>query len=166
MSRNLKLAGHSMRQQHQQRVRKAVFSPGDRVSLHNPHKKRGLSPKLTSQWEGPHTVTEVLSAVTYRLTRPRAGRKSKVVHVDRLWRYAGDATFSWEGQDGTVQTPSPGSESGDDPALDSNSQGEERSDSGDSSDSSDGEAERQVFETNRPTRGGRPPQWLREYVEI
>ena len=89
--------------------------------------------------------------------------------MDRLWRYAGDATFSWEGQDGAVQTPpSPGSESGDDPALDSDSQGEGSSDRGDRSDNgdSDGEAERQVFETNRPTRGGRPPQWLREYVEI
>ena len=69
-------------------------------------------------------------------------------------------------QDGAVQTPpSPGSESGDDPALDSDSQGEERSDSGDSSDS-DGEAQGQVFETNRPTRARRPPQWLRDYVEI
>ena len=169
VSRNLKLAGHSMWQRHQQRVREAVFSPGDRVWLHNPRKKRGLSPKLQSQWEGPYTVTEVLSAVTYRLAPPGAGRKSKVVHVDRLWRYAGDATFSWESEDGAVQTPpSPGSESGDDPALDSDSQGEGSSDRGDRSDSgdSDGEAQGQVFENNRPTRARRPPQWLRDYVEI
>ena len=75
--------------------------------------------------------------------------------------------FSWNGQDGTVPTPpSPGSESGDDPALDSNGQGEGSIDSGDNNDSSDGEAERQVFENNRPTRSRRPPQWLRDYVEI
>ena len=86
-----------------------------------------------------------------------------MVHVDRLWRYAGDATFSWESEDGAVQTPpSPGSESGDDPALDSDSQGEGRRDSSDS----DGEAQGQVFENNRPTRARRPPQWLRDYVEI
>ena len=83
--------------------------------------------------------------------------------MDRLWRYAADATFSWEGQDGAVQTPpSPGSENGDDPALDSDSQGEGSSDRGDS----DGEAQGQVFENNRPTRVRRPPQWLRDYVEI
>ena len=77
------------------------------------------------------------------------------------------ATFSWEGQDGTVLTPpSPGSENGDDPALNSDGQGEGSSDSNDSGDSSDGEAERQVFETNRPTRARSPPQWLRDYVEI
>ena len=83
--------------------------------------------------------------------------------MDRQWRYAGDATFSWEGQDGAVQTPpSPVSENGDDPALDSDSQGEGSSDSGDS----DGEAQGQVFETNWPTRARSPPQWLRDYVEI
>ena len=77
-------------------------------------------------------VTEVLSAVTYRLAPPGIGWKSKVLHVDGLLRYAGDATFSWEGQDDTVPTlPSPGSESGDDPALDSDGQGEESSDSDD-----------------------------------
>ena len=65
--------------------------------------------------------------------------------MDRLWRYAGEATFSWEGQDGAVQTPpSPGSESGDDPALDSDSQGEGSSDRSDSGDS-DGEAQGQVL---------------------
>ena len=90
-----------------------------------------------------------------------------MVHVDRLWRYAGVATFSWEGQDSTVLTlPSPGSESGDDSPLDGDGQGEGSNDSGDSSDSSNGEAKRQVFETNRPTGARRPPQWLRDYAEI
>ena len=80
--------------------------------------------------------------------------------MDHLWRFA-EATFSWEGQDDAVQTPpSPGSESGDDPALDSDRG--DRSDSGDS----DGEAQGQVFENNRPTRARRPPQWLRNYIEI
>ena len=83
--------------------------------------------------------------------------------MDRLWRYAGYATLSWEGRDDTVQTSlSPESEGGDDPALDSDGQGEGSSDSGDS----DGEAQGQVFETNRPTRARRPPQWLRDYIEI
>ena len=75
--------------------------------------------------------------------------------------YAEDATFSWEGQDGTVLTPlSPESESRDVPALDSDGQGEGSSDSGDSSGSSDGEAEWQALETNRPTRARRPPQYV------
>ena len=40
-----------------------------------------------------------------------ASQKSIVVQVDRLWRYAGDATFSYEDQDVTVPTPSsPGRE--------------------------------------------------------
>ena len=57
------------------------------------------------------------------------------------------------------------SESGDDPALDSGSQGEGSSDRSDSGDS-DGEAQGQVFENNRPTRARRPLQWLRDYIEI
>ena len=66
--------------------------------------------------------------------------------------------MSWEGRDDTVQTSlSPESEGGDDPALDSDGQGEGSSDSGDSSDSIDGETKSQIVETNRPTRSRRSP---------
>ena len=54
---------------------------------------------------------------------------STLIACGLLWKCAGGGTFSWEGQDGTVLTPpSPGSESGDDPALDSDGQGEGNSD--------------------------------------
>ena len=45
-------------------------------------------------WEGPFNITEKISEVTYRIWRGPRG-KSKVVHVDRLWRNYGPGRFTW-----------------------------------------------------------------------
>ena len=83
-----------MRRHYQQRVRDASYQPGEKVWLHNPRRKKGLSPKLQSHWEGPYTVMKALTDVTYRIV-PESGRKKKVVHVDRLAKYVGPAHFTW-----------------------------------------------------------------------
>ena len=90
----LQVAGQSMKETYDRRKREMTFAVGDRVWLFNPRRKRGLSPKLQSPWQGPYTVTAVLSAVTYRIRRGR-GRPS-VVHVDRLWRYHGPGRYTWD----------------------------------------------------------------------
>ena len=44
---------------------------GDFIWLYNPAKKKGVSPKLTSKWEGPYLVVNKLSDVNYRIHLPR-----------------------------------------------------------------------------------------------
>lgn len=44
-------------------ARDLSFHLGDRVCVHNPRRKKGLSPKLQSHWEGPYEVVKVLNEV-------------------------------------------------------------------------------------------------------
>ena len=87
---------------------------------------------------------------------------STLIACGLVWRYAGDTTFSGRARMVLSRLlPHLGVRD----ALDSDVQGEGSSDSGGSSDSN-GEAKKQVFENNRPTRSRRSSQWLRDYVEI
>ena len=90
-----------------------MFKAGDRVWLHNPRRRKGFSPKLQSSWEGPYEVVDALSDVTYRIRR--GTQRSKVVHVDRLWRYRGEGVYTWQGEDDDEMAS--GSEAGDLEAL-------------------------------------------------
>ncbi|XP_069972229.1 uncharacterized protein [Penaeus vannamei] len=92
---HLKIAGQAMGRWYNEQARDAVYSPGDQVWFHNPCKRPGKSPKLQSPWEGPYTVVERISAVTYRITPAGSSRRTKVVHVDRLWRHSGKGVFTW-----------------------------------------------------------------------
>ena len=65
------------------------FRIGDRVWLYNPHRQKGLSPKLQRNWEGPYTIMKKINDVVYRIQKGARG-KPKVVHRDRLHRYNGD----------------------------------------------------------------------------
>ncbi|MPC21896.1 hypothetical protein E2C01_014899 [Portunus trituberculatus] len=76
-----------MKELYDRRMRDARYAEGDRVWLHNPRRRRGLSPKLQSPWKGPYTVMAVPSAVTYKMRRGH--KRALVVHADRLWRYHG-----------------------------------------------------------------------------
>ncbi|KAG7176718.1 hypothetical protein Hamer_G015547 [Homarus americanus] len=73
-----------------------------KVWLYNPVLKKGQSPKLQSPWEGPYTVVERLSDVTYRI-KGRRKAQSVVVHVNRLWQYHGPGQYTWE--DSVEQPP-------------------------------------------------------------
>ena len=91
---NLKFAGESMKRLYDRGTKSTGFTEGDLVWLHNPRRRKGLSPKLLSPWEGPYTVLESISEVTYRIRRgPRY--RAKIVHVDRLWRYYGPGQYTW-----------------------------------------------------------------------
>ena len=57
----LRVAGQAMKETYDKRMREAKYSTGDRVWLYNTRRKRGLSPKLQSPWEGPYTVVAALS---------------------------------------------------------------------------------------------------------
>ena len=59
-----------------------------------PARKKHLSPKLQLRWEGPWLIVKRLSDVTVRI-QLRRGSKPKVVHVDRLKPYVGEAIQPW-----------------------------------------------------------------------
>ncbi|KAG7178255.1 hypothetical protein Hamer_G029121, partial [Homarus americanus] len=73
-------------------VRGALEFPGE----------KGQSPKLQSSWEGPYTVVERLSDVTYWI-RVRRKAQPKVVHVNRLWQYHEPGQYTRE--DSVEQPP-------------------------------------------------------------
>ncbi|GFW78882.1 kinectin [Trichonephila clavipes] len=43
------------------------FHEGDRVWLWNPKRRKGLSPKLQTNWEGPYTVLKRLNDVVVQI---------------------------------------------------------------------------------------------------
>ncbi|GBM96741.1 hypothetical protein AVEN_134020-1, partial [Araneus ventricosus] len=45
--------------------------------------RRGLSPKLQQNWEGPYTIVKKLNDVIYRVQRS-SNAKPKVIHINRL----------------------------------------------------------------------------------
>ena len=72
-----------------------MYRVGQRVWLYNPRRKKGLSPKLQSPWDGPWEVVEALTDVTFRIRRG-AKQRSRVVHSDRLWNYTDRGQYTWE----------------------------------------------------------------------
>lgn len=75
-------------------TKSSIYAEGDLVWLYYPIRKKGLSPKLTSQWCGPCLVVERLSNILYKI-RKSMRTKIMTVHVDRLKTYAGRC--SWTG---------------------------------------------------------------------
>lgn len=94
MRGSLRIAGQAIKQHYDRRMREARYAVGDLVWLHNPRRKKGLSTKLQSPWEGPYSVVEVISSITYRIRKGQRGR-TLVVHVDRLWCYHGPGNYTW-----------------------------------------------------------------------
>lgn len=68
------------------RGRGQALIPGDRIWVYCPVRKKGVSPKLCSHWQGPGEILERLSEVVYRVRMPGRGR-TVVLHRDRLSPY-------------------------------------------------------------------------------
>lgn len=82
-------ASTRMKTRYDRKANQLGFEEGSWVWLHNPMRKKGKSPKLSPNWEGPYRVVTKINDVTYRIQRnPRS--PCKVVHVDRLARYHGN----------------------------------------------------------------------------
>ena len=94
MRDNLKLSGDAMKQYYDIKASQANFTEGDQVWFYNPQRKKGLSPKLSSSWEGPYAVVQKLSDVTIRIKGGKRGA-CKVVHANRLWHYHGEGHYTW-----------------------------------------------------------------------
>ncbi|KAG7165831.1 hypothetical protein Hamer_G023912 [Homarus americanus] len=63
----LEFSGEVMKRNHDVEASQVCYKDSDKVWLYNPQQKKGQSPKLQSPWEGPYTVMECLSDVTFRI---------------------------------------------------------------------------------------------------
>ena len=62
----------------------AAYTVGNQVWLHVPAVKTGRSKKLSSQWHGPYTGLDKLSATNYLIKIIGSPAKDMVVHHNRL----------------------------------------------------------------------------------
>ncbi|KAK3920006.1 Retrovirus-related Pol polyprotein from transposon 17.6 [Frankliniella fusca] len=69
--------------------RNATLSPfleGDLVYLYYPRRVTGISAKLTTRWEGPYKVVNLINDCNARIERVDNPSKKLIVHIDRLAR--------------------------------------------------------------------------------
>ncbi|GBN44533.1 hypothetical protein AVEN_273602-1 [Araneus ventricosus] len=79
----VKLSRERMKTRYTSRATNNHFKEGNLVWMYNPKRRRGLSPKLQQNWEGPYTVDKKLNDVVYRVQRsPNANQK--IIHINRL----------------------------------------------------------------------------------
>ena len=76
------------------RVDENSLEVGEFVWLHNPNKKKGLSPKLQRRWVGPFLIVSKLGDCVYRIQKSQR-TNPKVVHRNRITKYHGKEAHSW-----------------------------------------------------------------------
>lgn len=86
---NLQIASDRMKTRYDSKAAEGGFKAGDLVWLYNPQRRRGLSPKLQKDWEGPYKVIKRINDVVFRIQKLPKGKK-RVVHVNRLAKYEAD----------------------------------------------------------------------------
>ena len=84
----IKVSNDRMKARYDIRANNTGFDDGQLVWLHNPQRKKGLSPKLQLVWEGPYTVINRINDVIYRIRKGHR-QKPKMVHLERLALYRG-----------------------------------------------------------------------------
>ncbi|GFW79989.1 retrovirus-related Pol polyprotein from transposon 412 [Trichonephila clavipes] len=75
------MASEKMKTQYDARAT-GHFHEGDKVWLWNPKRRKGLSPKLQTNWEGPYTVLKRINDVVVRIQKSPHS-KPKVIHYNR-----------------------------------------------------------------------------------
>ena len=74
---HIRIASDRMKLRYDVESTRETFKCGDAVWLYNPQRKKGLSPKLSNDWEGPYLVTKQINELLYRIQKsPRA--KSRI----------------------------------------------------------------------------------------
>ncbi|KAJ8940314.1 hypothetical protein NQ318_014388 [Aromia moschata] len=86
---NIQGASDRMKETYDINANDGRYQPGNQVCLYNPQRRRGLSPKLQSSWEGPYEVVTRINDVVYRIQKLPRG-KPRVVHFNRLAPFAGN----------------------------------------------------------------------------
>ncbi len=91
---HLRMSSNKMKRYYDARITETRYERGEPVWLHNPQRRKGVSPKLQRSWEGPYTVLKRINDLVYRVQLgPRT--RPKVVHHNRLWTYHGDNPPHW-----------------------------------------------------------------------
>jgi len=85
----LDLVSDRMKTRYDARAKESDFKEGDRVWFFNPTRRKGLSPKLQCNWEGPYLIVKKLNDVIIRI-RKSPTAKPRVVHIDRLTPFKED----------------------------------------------------------------------------
>ncbi|KAJ8947826.1 hypothetical protein NQ318_009970 [Aromia moschata] len=85
---NIQGASDRMKETYDINANDGRYQPGNQVWLYNSQRRRGLSPKLQSSWEGPYEVVTRINDVVYRIQKLPRG-KPRVVHFNRLAPFAG-----------------------------------------------------------------------------
>ena len=76
------------------RAKAVQLQEGQPVWLHNPVRKKGVSPKLTAPWVKGYVIVNKLDDVTFRVkSGPQA--RPVVVHANRLMPYRGPNPPEW-----------------------------------------------------------------------
>ncbi|GFY08216.1 hypothetical protein TNCV_1356271 [Trichonephila clavipes] len=77
------MASEKMKTRYDARATGHDFHEGDKVWLWNPKCRKGLSPKLQTNWEGSYTVLKRLNDVVVRIQKSPHS-KPKLIHYNRL----------------------------------------------------------------------------------
>ncbi|KAL3882850.1 hypothetical protein ACJMK2_029154 [Sinanodonta woodiana] len=81
-------ASNRQKRYYDHKIQSRQYKIGDIVWLHTKTRKKGRSPKLQTNWEGPYHVIGVLSDLVYKIqNNPKA--VPKIVHHDRLKPFYG-----------------------------------------------------------------------------
>ncbi len=91
---HLKMMSDRMKQRYDMVIEGKNLTTGDAVWLHNPQRKKGISPKLSRPWQGPYIVTKKINDLVFRI-QLGPHTKPKVVHRNRLWAYSGLNVPTW-----------------------------------------------------------------------
>ncbi|GFW88866.1 retrovirus-related Pol polyprotein from transposon 412 [Trichonephila clavipes] len=82
------MASEKMKTQYDARATGHDYHEGDKVWLWNPKRRKGLSPKLQTNWKGPYTVLKRLNDVVVRIQKSPHS-KPKVIRYNMLSPYLG-----------------------------------------------------------------------------
>lgn len=85
-------AANKMKEYYDRTAGLVYFQPGDKVYLYHPRRKKGVSPKLTTPWEGPYTILNVINDCNARIQFDEPPHTRLIVHMDRLATYPHTST--------------------------------------------------------------------------
>ncbi|KAK3915960.1 Retrovirus-related Pol polyprotein from transposon 297 [Frankliniella fusca] len=77
-----KKAAKRMKEYYDRTASLAPFKEGDKVYLYYPRRKKGISTKLLTRWEGPYVILNILNDCNARIKNLE--NKVVIVHIDRL----------------------------------------------------------------------------------
>lgn len=79
----MNIQSHKTKSWYDKRARNIDFQEGLKVWFFNPQRRKGKSPKLQCNWDGPYTIKRKINDVVFCIQKsPRS--KNKIVHSDRL----------------------------------------------------------------------------------